>query len=190
MGSFRANSPGVSIGNWPGRIGVTRPSRISLVTGLFCIPRRFKSAWVLTTFMGVHFGALLAKLVTNIKIPHLVTGGLASVELLPARGTDWSLLFRRAALGTFHATARPGTRKTSGKRAAPSATGREVTHYQSLSKYWVTNARVMASPRPESRRMFSIDIAEKSVGYGITSSRSTQLAGLSRTRWSIWPRAA
>ena len=63
-------------------------------------------------------------------------------------------------------------------RAAPSATGREVTHYQSLSKYWVTNARVMASPRPESRRMFSIDIAEKSVGYGITSLTIHPVGGL------------
>lgn len=34
----------------------------------------------------------------------------------------------------------------------------------SLSKYCVTNARVIASPRPESRRMSSADIAEKSVG--------------------------
>ena len=34
----------------------------------------------------------------------------------------------------------------------------------SLSKYCVTNARVIASPRPDSRRMSSADIAEKSVG--------------------------
>ena len=41
----------------------------------------------------------------------------------------------------------------------------------------MTNARVIASPRPDRRRILSSDMAEKSVGYWITSSRSTQLAG-------------
>ena len=35
---------------------------------------------------------------------------------------------------------------------------------QSLRRYWVASARVIASPRPERRRMSSCDIAEKSVG--------------------------
>lgn len=64
--------------------------------------------------------------------------------------------------------ARPCTWRADGTKAGRSAmvasTVGEGDNGHSLSKYCVTSARVIASPRPESRRMFSTDIAEKSVG--------------------------
>ena len=64
----------------------------------------------------------------------------------------------------FEQADRLATERRSAASAQPRDPGAAERSHQSLSRYCVTSARVIASPRPESFRMFSSDIAEKSVG--------------------------